>query len=145
MSRLPGGCSSRGSRSGPGEVSAEEVRSQIWDGQWFVVRGNHTIVAGLRLLWSDDLVWGPQPADSAYVHSLVVDRCLVGQGLGFALLKWAEGRARAAGRSHLRLDCVETNRALRIYYARAGFHEVGRRDFDGPWHSAVLFEKGLSL
>jgi hypothetical protein len=39
---------------------------------------------------------------------------------------------------------VEGSLALRSYYTRAGFLQVGRRDFDGPWHSAVLLEKQLA-
>ena len=39
---------------------------------------------------------------------------------------------------------MEGSLALRSYYTRAGFLQVGRRDFDGPWHSAVLLEKQLA-
>ena len=39
---------------------------------------------------------------------------------------------------------MEGSLALRSYYTRAGFIQVGRRDFDGPWHSAVLLEKQLA-
>lgn len=33
--------------------------------------------------------------------------------------------------------------ALRAFYRRQGFREIGRRDFDGPQFSATLLEKGL--
>lgn len=124
----------------PGEVCLEEIRGQIADGEWFVVR-QAVVVAGLRLLWSDDVMWGHQPPDAVYVHGLVIDRRLAGHGLGAVLLEWVQEQALAADRLHLRLDCVENNHALRNYYARAGFQEVGRRDLDGPWHPAVLLEK----
>jgi ribosomal protein S18 acetylase RimI-like enzyme len=124
----------------PGEVSASEVRAQIRDGQWFVVR-QPVVVAGLRLLWSDEAMWGVRPDDAGYVHGLVVDRQCAGRGLGAALLEWAEQQARAAGRPYLRLDCVANNAALRNYYAKQEFREVDCRDFDGPWHSVVLLEK----
>jgi GNAT superfamily N-acetyltransferase len=127
-----------------GEVSLGEVRAQIAGRQWFILRQSESVVAGLRLLWADEPMWGPRPADAAYVHGLVIDRRRAGDGLGTALLTWAEDRASADGRSFLRLDCVEGNLALRSYYARAGFLQVGRRDFDGAWHSAVLLEKQLA-
>lgn len=100
-------------------------------------------MGGLRLLWSDEAVWGHQDVPAAYVHGLMISRSNRGQGLGEELLAWAEEQARAAGASALRLDCVEANEVLRSFYRRVGLTEVGRRDFDGPRHSAVLFEKPL--
>lgn len=128
----------------PGEVSLEDVRAQVDGREWFVMRQPEKIVAGLRLLWADESIWGPRPADAAYVHGLVIDRRRAGDSIGAALLTWAADRASSAGRSFLRLDCVESNPALRNYYVRAGFRQIGRRDFDGPWHSAVLLEKQLA-
>ncbi|HEX8496931.1 MAG TPA: GNAT family N-acetyltransferase, partial [Actinomycetales bacterium] len=132
---------------GPGEVEAAEVAEQVSAGEWFVTRseddGPPVVVAALRLLWADEQVWGPMPPDAAYVHGLVVDRTHAGQGLGATLLRWGQEQALEAGRTVLRLDCVESNPVLRAYYRAAGFSQVGRRDFDGPWHSAVLLEKQL--
>jgi GNAT superfamily N-acetyltransferase len=108
------------------------------------LRQSQTVVAGLRVLWTDEPVWGPRPADAAYVHGLVIDRGRAGNGIGAALLTWAEDRTNAVSRSFLRLDCVQGNLALRSYYARAGFREVGRRELDGPWQSVVLLEKQLA-
>lgn len=129
----------------PGEVGPEEIAGQVSAGEWFVVRapGEGPPVAALRLLWDDEPIWGPRPPDAAYVHGLVVDRSHAGQGLGAALLNWAHLQAVAAGRSVLRLDCVESNADLRDHYRAAGWREVGRRDFAGPWHSAVLLERSL--
>lgn len=79
--------------------------------------------------------------DPGYVHGVMVARAQSGQGIGAALLRWAEEQARAAGAPALRLDCVESNHRLRAHYLAQGFDEVGRRDFPGPWHSVVLFEK----
>ena len=60
------------------------------------------------------------------------------------MLSHASDTARRAGVSRLRLDCAETNAALRSYYQRCGFTETGRRDFDdGKWFSVTLFEKVL--
>jgi RimJ/RimL family protein N-acetyltransferase len=44
----------------------------------------------------------------------------------------------------MRLDCVESNARLRTLYRSAGYREVGRHDFRGPWLSVTLFEKTLT-
>ncbi len=126
----------------PGEVSLADVQGQVAAGQWHVACAGGLMRAALRLLWSDP-VWGDdRPA--VYVHGLVIDRAHAGHGLGAGLLDWAEAQGRRAGVTVLRLDCVAANPGLRRYYGRLGFREVGRRDFDGPWHSAVLLERDIA-
>ena len=128
----------------PGEITLAGATSQARDGEWHLASDNGVACATLRLLWSDPLWTGigtQRPA--VYVHGLVIDRAYAGQGLGARLLDWATEQGRQAGAEVLRLDCVEINPALRSYYARIGFREVGRRDFDGPWHSAVLLEREI--
>lgn len=128
----------------PGEVRPQEVREQLLADQWRVLRADDHLRGGLRLLWSDELVWQEESLPAAYVHGLMIDRRYAGQGVGESLLAWAEQQAWRAAVNLVRLDCVETNHGLRRYYQRLGFVEVGRRDFDGPWFSAVLLEKRLA-
>ena len=127
----------------PGEVGLGDVRGQVGAGQWHVVREDGGPVAAVRLLWEDEPVWGPQPPIAGYVHGLVVSQRHHGVGLGSALLGWTADRARAHGRTVLRLDCGEDNGALRRYYSGQGFDEVGRRDSHGRWYSVVLHEQRL--
>lgn len=126
----------------PGEVSLAEVQGQIAAGEWHVAGAAGLVCAALRLLWSDPVWSDDRPA--VYVHGLVIDRAQAGRGLGAGLLDWAAAQGRRAGVTVLRLDCVEGNSGLRRYYARLGFRKVGRRDFDGPWHSAVLLERDIT-
>lgn len=131
---------------GRGEVGLAEVQRQVASNEWHVVRSPAgDLRAALRLLWSDEPVWQQQNALAAYVHGLMVRRADAGLGLGAVLLGWAEQQAHKNAVPILRLDCVESNEALRRYYRALGFSEVGRRDFDGPWYSAVLLEKELRL
>ncbi|WP_072686967.1 GNAT family N-acetyltransferase [Rhodococcus marinonascens] len=102
------------------------------------------VLGALRLVWSDLDIWGHQEEFSGYVHGLVIDRSQAGTKLGSQLLEWAAGRARNAGAALLRLDCTEHNMALRDYYARAGFVEVGRRDFGTVWYSLILLERRIA-
>ncbi|MBI4943147.1 MAG: GNAT family N-acetyltransferase, partial [Actinobacteria bacterium] len=127
---------------GHGEVTRDDVRAQVVDGQWHVGQTDDGEVAGgLRLLWGDEQIWQADHAFAAYVHGLVVGRRFARLGIGERLLAWVHEQARAARAPTVRLDCVEGNAALRSYYARLGFREVGRRDFDGPWFAAVLLER----
>lgn len=125
----------------PGEISHDEFRRQAEDGELYVVRVGHVLAGSVRLLWSDDEVWGPDAAGRAgYVHGLMVaDR---GSGLGRQLLGWAEGRVVEAGRSVVRLDCVLGNDRLRRYYRSAGYAEVGSFRYPNPrWGPVMRFEK----
>jgi ribosomal protein S18 acetylase RimI-like enzyme len=130
---------------GRDEVSRSDVECQVAADEWRVVRAPDGLQAAMRLLWSDEPIWQHQNTHAAYVHGLMVRRADGGRGLGAALLRWAAAQARKAEAPCLRLDCVESNVRLRAFYAAQGFVEVGRRDFDGPWFSAVLLEKALSM
>ena len=126
----------------PGEVDIRTIRRQIEGGEWFVHRRTGRLLAALRFLWSDPLFWGEQPDDAAYVHGLVIDRRHAGEGLGAGALRWAEERARTAGRTYLRLDHAADNARLARYYRERGFIERARREFDA-WGPVLLVEKSL--
>lgn len=126
-----------------GEVTLDEVESQVLAGEWHLLRHGGALAAAVRLLWHDEAFWGAQLPTAAYLHGLMVDREYAGRRLGLALVAWAEEQARQAGRSLLRLDCAEDNPALRRYYTEQGFRVVGRRDFEGRWSSVVLLEKAV--
>jgi GNAT superfamily N-acetyltransferase len=128
----------------PGEISLEAIVDQVRRDEWFVMGEADRVVAAAQVLVADEDVWGQRPPGSLYVHGLVVDRRLNGQGLGRLLLDWIEHRAVAMGLNHVRLDCVEHCLRLRAYYRDAGFVEVGRNDLDGRWFPVTLLEKHLS-
>lgn len=96
-------------------------------------------VATLALQTSDQRTWGDLPDDALYLHSFAVRRSVGGQGVGRALLRWAEGIAAVQGKAYLRLDCMAENAPLCAYYERAGFAHL--RDVSGKNWSARLFEK----
>jgi GNAT superfamily N-acetyltransferase len=92
--------------------------------EMYVARREGQPVAKLALQWSDDL-WLDLPAEAGYVHGLATRRDFAGQGIGLALLRWAEGLVTAAGKSFVRLDCNADNPPLRAYYERAGYEHRG--------------------
>ena len=124
----------------PGEVTTERVTAQITAGQWHVLCAG-VVVAALRVLEADPEVWGQRGGAALYVHGLVVDRAVSGQGVGSRLLQWVEQRARDAGRQWVRLDCVASNEQLRGYYVRHGFEAVGTKAFENGWSPVTLLEK----
>jgi ribosomal protein S18 acetylase RimI-like enzyme len=127
----------------PGEVSLATFTAQIASGEWFVHRPGGAVRAALRFLWTDPQFWGPRPDDAGYVHGLVIDRRHAGEGLGVAALRWAEERARAAGKRYLRLDHAADNVRLARYYRERGFVVRGRRESD-DWGPVTLVEKALN-
>jgi len=55
------------------------------------------------------------------IHDIVVHAALRGQGIGQALLHWAEQRASALGCCKLTLEVLSNNRRAMASYERAGF------------------------
>ena len=118
------------------------VAEKIVAGEVFVARLGEAPVGVVRVLWSDDLFWGERDDGAAvYVHSLAVRRDRAGSGIGAALLRWVESRARERGRRFARLDCTAANPALAAYYAGQGFVPVGTATVGGE--AITLFEKAL--
>lgn len=50
-----------------------------------------------------------------------------GQGIGRALLAWAEDQARRGGAERMLLEVREDNHRARTLYSRSGYTEIGRR------------------
>ena len=128
-----------------GEIPSCCLQQQIAEHEVFVLRRGPDVVGTVTLRWEDPLVWGEQTSPAGYVHNLIVDRALAGQGLGRRLLQWAEDTVVASGRSLVRLDCAASNRRLRALYESAGFHHIADRDFPhvAMARTTSLYEKTL--
>ena len=125
----------------PEQFKREPLLARIMAGEVYLVWRNNAALATLTLQWADPHIWGEQAADAGYVHALAIRRAAGGQGVGRALLAWAERQVADAGKTHLRLDCMAENTALRAYYEQAGFTHV--RDVFGKTWGASLYEKAL--
>lgn len=130
----------------PGEVSQVQILEQIQRAEWWVLRHGGHLVAAVRVLTQDPLIWPDSAtARATYVHGLMVARTASGQGLGARLLAWAQARASTQGHDSVRLDCVSTNHRLRAYYAQLGYHPRGQATF-GPelgWDPVTRYEKAV--
>ncbi|GAB3434175.1 GNAT family N-acetyltransferase [Flindersiella endophytica] len=128
----------------PGEFDAERYARSIDQDEVLVVRDDGQIVATVTVASNDELIWADRHRpDAVYIHRLIVARSRSGRGLGTAVLREVERRARARGRRLLRLDIVELNADLAAYYERHGFRPVGRQHYPPHlgFHPSLLMEK----
>lgn len=104
-------------------------------GNWaWVVRAHGGVIAYAVLLAAADevelLVLGVAPEHQR-------------RGVGRALLEHACQAARRAGKARLLLEVRVSNTAARAFYARLGFHEIGRRR--GYYQAATGREDALLM
>lgn len=125
----------------PSPAFRQNIKDSIERGEVYVVKGTGGIVGTITVQWSDRKFWGEVPPDAGYVHKLAIKRSNSGKRLGLRMLQWAESKARAEGKKYLRLDCLATNKTIRLYYEKAGFVHV--RDTVEPGWNASLYEKKL--
>ncbi len=104
------------------------------------VRQGHAFVADSESGISGAIVLIPS-ADHLSIENIAVDPSKQGEGLGCALLTFAESRARAEGIHTLRLYTNAKMTENLIFYPRRGYKEVGRRSENG--FERVFFVKRL--
>jgi len=115
-------------RQWPASFTEAMVEPGIRAGETWLASQGGKLVGTVTLSWSDP-AWPEALDDAGYVHRSAVLRR--GTGLGQRLLGWAADQVTERGRSHLRLDCVATNRKLRRYYERLGFAYCGDTELFG--------------
>jgi GNAT superfamily N-acetyltransferase len=79
--------------------------------------------------------------DHLFVENLAVRPVFQGQGIGTRLLAFVESRARALGKSEVRLDTNERMTENLRYYSARGYRETGRGVVDG--YSRVFLSKHI--
>ena len=92
--------------------SAEPIKQAV-GGHVLQRMGAAFLVAFLRR-------FGPDADDDFYVWALAVDRDPRRQGVGSALMDFAEAHARASGSARLTLDVEAKNEGARSFYASRG-------------------------
>jgi ribosomal protein S18 acetylase RimI-like enzyme len=116
----------------------EIVAERVARGELYLARREGKPASMVALQWDDDL-WRDAVGEAVYVHGLATHRDFAGEGIGLALLRWAERTAAAANKDYLRLDCNADNPGIRAYYERAGFTHRG--DIALPHRVASRYEK----
>ncbi len=129
----------------PGGVAprplTEIFAASIARGEMYLGRRDGVPAGKLSLQWQDAL-WRDMPGRAGYVHGLATHRDFAGQGVGRALLGWAERKVADAGGEYLRLDCDAENPKLRAYYEGVGFAHRG--DVTLPHRIASRYERAVS-
>jgi protein-tyrosine phosphatase len=125
----------------PGTFQLAWILEPIARGAVYLAERDSAAVGTVMIEWRDAEVWPDDRGDAGYIHGLRVPRSAAGQGIGLALLRWAERQIAAAGKRFARLDCIAANPVLRAYYERAGYTLKGVvMDSDGSGGLA-RFEK----
>lgn len=109
--------------------------------EFYLVKQNNSIIGCFRLSWDDELFWGRQDTSAGYIHSFTIDRKLRGNGIGKRVMRIIENKCLELNKNYLRLDCSYHDDALRKYYERYGFHNVGETTVKGE--RLTLYEKEL--
>lgn len=113
----------------PGTYQKAWILRHIERGEVYLARRGSNVLGTVLVQWSDEWTWGERPPDAGYIHGLRVRRAAAGQGLGRAMLQWAEREIIRAGRPFARLDCTADNERLCAYYIDAGYN----RQTDFEW------------
>jgi GNAT superfamily N-acetyltransferase len=118
----------RGAWSSP--VNEMGVLRGIRTSRVLVVRDETRIIATLRLdtrkPWAIDLNYFSAVPKAVYLHDMAVAPDMQRQGIGRYSLLEAVAAARAWSKDAIRLDAYGADAGAGLFYAKCGFHEVGR-------------------
>ncbi len=111
---------------------------------WLCLAEMHAAPIGYAVLTAPDLPVAVTENDLELKRIYLLHR-FHGTGIGRALMDWSVSTARALGKIRLLLAVYAGNARALSFYRRAGFQEVGTREFrvgSGTYHDLVL---GLGL
>lgn len=124
---------SRGSTQWQGLLygdDSHQTAEAIRRGNVFLFKNGGEVAGMVMLLrepseWDREL-WGDEGHESSiYLHRLAINRAYSGQGLGEAILGWAESGIRFPGKERIRLDCIASNPVLNSFYRKMGYAYAG--------------------
>jgi protein-tyrosine phosphatase len=125
----------------PDHPDLEGWRLKIARGEQYLATREGIPLSTLCLSFTDAPgPWKDDPDSAGYVSLFATRRAAAGQGVGRALLEWAERCSAAHGKRFMRLGCWAENEKLCAYYEQAGFEPIG--DSGQGWRSR-WFEKRL--
>lgn len=115
----------------PGPMLDDYAR-RVADGSVWVMAEGDSVVGLVVLLPADDYV---------LLDNIAVDPACQGQGIGRALMAFAEQEARRRGFREIRLYTHQMMHENVVLYPRLGYEETGRGEQDG--YARVFFCKRL--
>jgi GNAT superfamily N-acetyltransferase len=134
------------------DQGVEVTRQRFASGQGFVLDDGGVFVGCVVVAGPFDPVRHPGVLrspwylrrDVAHLHQLAVDPERQGQRLGDRLVEACEQWARAHGFRAIALDTAEPASHLRARYARLGYTEVDRVQWDGKRYRSLILVKPLA-
>lgn len=124
----------------PHQVSEQALRDRCAPESVLVGRVANEGVAAVLLEWSDERCW-PGVANAGFIHRLAIRRAWAAKGYAEALLENAAGRAAAARKISLNLDCLAERSSLCAFYERCGFQRVGSINVAG--YQLALYTRAI--
>ena len=123
----------------------EETAKRISRGQCAVAEIDGTIVGTITVIRPrfDRATRGYCEPHVASVHQFAVEPKLQGNGIGLALMSWAESWARDQGYRHLAVDTAESAHHLIAYYAKRGYGFVEFAQWPGKQYRSIICSKKL--
>lgn len=116
-------------------VTEAGVLRGIQTSRVLVARRGRTLVASLRLTtkkpWAIDPKYFAPSRSPIYLLDMVVAPDVQRAGIGRRLLEHATGTARAWPADAIRLDAYDAPAGAASFYAKCGYHEVGRVTYRG--------------
>jgi GNAT superfamily N-acetyltransferase len=134
------------------DQSVEVTRQRFGSGQGFVLDDGGTLVGCVVVAGPFDPVRHPGVLrspwylrrDVAHLHQLAVDPVCQGERLGDRLVAACEAWARERGFRAIALDTAEPAQHLRARYARLGYAEVDRVQWEGKRYRSLILVKALA-
>jgi uncharacterized damage-inducible protein DinB/GNAT superfamily N-acetyltransferase len=131
--------------------TAEVTARRAAEGQCFVAEHGGEIVGTVTVCgpyaegeapWAAGISWF-RDRDTAHFHQFAVHPKFQGQGLGQRLIAACESWALQRGYRRMALDTPEPAADLRALYARLGYADVERIQWEGKTYGSVVMQKAL--
>ena len=90
-----------------------------------------------------NLAWKDSSGKVSCIHRLAVHPEQQGRGLGKKLLLYAEGQAKSAGCTSVRIEVYSANAGALALYEKYGYERVGEVSYPMRKHAYIAMEKHL--
>ena len=127
----------------PGAHDPSRIEAMIHRREVYVVERDAQVIAVFALTSELPGHWPPHPDPFGYLSTLTVARDFAAQGIGAALIAWAEALLRDQRKRWSCLDCYGKNPRLRAYYERLGYVALGEVE-TYPGYPERMFRKRLT-
>jgi ribosomal protein S18 acetylase RimI-like enzyme len=109
----------------PTKSDIKWIDDLINNDSFFLIIVDNSIVGIFSLSDQDHKYWGKSVEKSKYLHSLAVLPHYKSKQFGKHVIDLLKLDLKEKNYTFLRLDCISSNKKLKLYYLNQGFNEVG--------------------